>query len=180
MWEALSLSSLPQNPRATGCHPRAPSQGLPLIHPLSSGVSGLDALPGPSGKHLAAFLCSPAQSIGGTLVGHGLSSLPPSFPSPFIFHRPWWPHSDYGNMVQTCTNSSQIKYQHERVVHGVPLLLPLDCCWERGSWFPLMMWRLKDILAILQVRPYTQGSLSTHSGLYRYIKIQRQKDNEVE
>jgi hypothetical protein len=35
---------------------------------------------GPSGKYLAALLHPPAQSIGGTLAGHGL------FPSLFSLH----------------------------------------------------------------------------------------------
>jgi hypothetical protein len=33
-WEPLSLSPLSHNPRATGCRPGAPDQGLPLVHPL--------------------------------------------------------------------------------------------------------------------------------------------------
>ena len=57
---------------------------MPLVHPPSSGVSGLDAPPGPSGKHLAALPHLPAQSIGGTLVGLGLSSLPLT---PFSSHK---------------------------------------------------------------------------------------------
>ena len=77
MWEPLS-----HNPRPR-VSPRDPwYRGLSLVHPLPSGVSGLDAHPGPSGKHLAALPCLPAQSIGGTLYGCRLSSLP-SFPLPF-------------------------------------------------------------------------------------------------
>jgi hypothetical protein len=60
--------------------------GLPLVHPLSSGVSGLDAHPGPSGKCLAALPCLPAQSIGGTLARRGL------LPSPFFPFTHLVPH----------------------------------------------------------------------------------------
>jgi hypothetical protein len=52
MWEPLSLRPLSHNPGATGCHFRAPGQGLPLVHPLLSGVSCLDAHLGPSEKRL--------------------------------------------------------------------------------------------------------------------------------
>ena len=63
--------------------------GLPLVHPLSSGVSGLDAHLRPNGKHLAALPRPPAQSIGGTLAGRGLSSLPPIPLHPISSHRGW-------------------------------------------------------------------------------------------
>jgi hypothetical protein len=46
-------------------------------------VRGLDAHLGLSGKHLAALLRPPIQSIGGTLAGCGLSSLSPP-PLPLI------------------------------------------------------------------------------------------------
>ena len=63
VWEPLS-----HNPGATGCRPGAPSRGLPLAYPPLSGVSGLDAHQGPSGKCLVARPRPPAQSIGGTLA----------------------------------------------------------------------------------------------------------------
>jgi hypothetical protein len=61
-------------------------RGLSLVHPPLSGISGLDAHPGPSGKCLAALLHPPAQSTGGTLAGHGLlpspvSPIPPLVPT---------------------------------------------------------------------------------------------------
>ena len=57
--------------------PWGPGQGLHLVHPLNSEVSGLDAHQGPSGKRLEALLHLPAQSIGGTQAGSRESSLPP-------------------------------------------------------------------------------------------------------
>jgi hypothetical protein len=82
VWEPLSLCPLSHNPGATGYRSRAPSQRLPLVYPLSSGVSGLDAHPGLSGKHLAALPSLPAQSIGRTLAVCVLSSLPTPSPAP--------------------------------------------------------------------------------------------------
>jgi hypothetical protein len=84
------LSPLSHNPGATGCHPRACSGAVPCPlsptppPPQASGVSGLDAHLGPSGKHLAALPHLPAQSIGGTLAGCKLSSLPPTSPTPLL------------------------------------------------------------------------------------------------
>ena len=46
----------------------------------------MDAHPGLSGKRLAALLHLPVQSIGGTLAGCGLSSLP--LPSPKLLLVP--------------------------------------------------------------------------------------------
>ena len=76
-----ALSPITPGPRVS---PQGPWYwGLPLVHPLQSGVSGLNVHPGPSGKHLAALSRSPTQSIGGTLAGHGLFSLPiPSLTPP--------------------------------------------------------------------------------------------------
>ena len=87
MWEPLSLSPLSRNPRATGCLPGASGWGLPFVHPLLSGVSGLDAHPGPSGKRLTVLPHLPAQSIGGTLADSG------SFSYPFFPHTLLVPHS---------------------------------------------------------------------------------------
>jgi hypothetical protein len=60
---------------------------MPLVHPPSSGVSGLDAHTGPSVKRPPALPHPPAQSTGGTLAGHGLSSLPLLPQPPFSSHR---------------------------------------------------------------------------------------------
>ena len=53
-------------------------RGLPLVHPLPSGVSVFtqpDTHPWPSGKRPAVLLCLPAQSTG-TLARHGLCPIP--------------------------------------------------------------------------------------------------------
>jgi hypothetical protein len=72
-------TSLPQplshNPGATGCCPRAAP-----CPPPPSGVSGLDAHPGPSGKCLAR---------------HGLCFLPPPSPNLFSSHTSAWRNSTY-------------------------------------------------------------------------------------
>jgi hypothetical protein len=67
------------SPGATGYHPRGPQLGSAPVHPLSSGVSGLDAHWGQ--------MDLPAQSIGGTLARCGLSSLPPP-PTPHLLSPP--------------------------------------------------------------------------------------------
>ena len=59
-----------------------PGRAAPLPPP-EEWVRGLDAHLGLSGKHLAALLCLPAQSIGGTLARRGLFS--PFFPGPPFF-----------------------------------------------------------------------------------------------
>ena len=74
-------SPLTGDPGATGCHLRVPSWGLPLVHPPPSGVRGLDAHPGPSGKASGSSLhvCLPrAQEL---CVDMGYFS-PSSFPAP--------------------------------------------------------------------------------------------------
>ena len=64
--------------------PWGPQLGLSLVHPppLPTGVSGLDAHLGPSGKRLAALPNLLAQSTEVTLAGQGL------FPSPSFPHPP--------------------------------------------------------------------------------------------
>jgi hypothetical protein len=74
-------------PRATGCGLWVPGQGILLVHSPSCGVSGIDAHPGLSGKHMAALLCPPAQSIGGSQALYGLYSLPSLPLPPFSSHR---------------------------------------------------------------------------------------------
>jgi hypothetical protein len=65
-----ALSPVTQGPRVS---PQGPwYQGLPLVQPLPSGVSGLDAHPEMSGKCPAVLPRLPAQSTGGTLAGRRL------------------------------------------------------------------------------------------------------------
>jgi hypothetical protein len=80
VWEPLSLSPLSHNPGTEGVTPGPLISGAAPCPPPSSGVSGLDAHPGPSGKLLAALLHLPVQSIGETLAGRGLSSPLPAPP----------------------------------------------------------------------------------------------------
>jgi hypothetical protein len=80
-----------------GCHLGIPGLGLPLVHPPSSGVSGLDAHPEPSRKRLTALPHLPVQSIGGTLARGGLSSLPPSSQPPFSSHTDLFPFLHFLN-----------------------------------------------------------------------------------
>ena len=88
MWEPLSLSPLSCNPGAEGVALGPLVSGAaPCPPPPSSGVSGLDAHPGPSGKRLAVLPHLPAQSIGGTLADSG------SFSYPFFPHTLLVPHS---------------------------------------------------------------------------------------
>jgi hypothetical protein len=82
---------------------------MPFVHPLSSGVRGLDAQPRLSGKHLAALPHLLAQSIGGTLARLRLSSLPLLSLSPvsshkeksFIFHRKTKRYEEKCSLAQT-------------------------------------------------------------------------------
>jgi hypothetical protein len=83
--DSPETTSSPQGDRVL---PRAPGWGLPLVHPLSSGVSDLDAHLEPNGKHLTALpQLLPAQSIGETLAGCRLSSLTP-LPQPLLVPTP--------------------------------------------------------------------------------------------
>ena len=69
------LQGVVPGPQVRGC----PFSTTTTTNPPSSGVSGLDAHPGLGEKRLAALMSLHAQSIGGTLAGHVLSSLlPPS------------------------------------------------------------------------------------------------------
>jgi hypothetical protein len=67
--------------------------------PQSSGVRELDAHPGLSGKHLAAFRHLPVQSIGETLAGHGLSLPPPLSPGPLFSSHTLTPTSALGGYL---------------------------------------------------------------------------------
>jgi hypothetical protein len=93
---ALTLTcvgtSLPYafSPITPGLHgvtlgPLLVSRAAPCLPPpLVEWVRGLDAHPRLSGKRKAALPHLPVQSIGGTLTGCGLSSLPPLSPGPLF------------------------------------------------------------------------------------------------
>ena len=118
-------------------------RGLPLVHPASSGVSvvnGLDAHPGASGKCLAALPCLPAQSIGGTLAGHGLSSLLPPSPTPSLFPTVGDVHCNLSRSPVTCSCLCFLgvywivqKPQPKSLVRGAELCS--GCCdWTPMPW----------------------------------------------
>ena len=136
VWEPLSLSPLSHNPRATGCHSGTPCWGLSLVHPPFSGVSGLDAHLGLSGKCLATLPCLPAQSIGGTLAGCGLSSLPPLPQTPFqfphllstCFQSCWRQPLDIQDKIITVKKQSPFRSPDSRTLHHLlPALDTMGC-----------------------------------------------------